>query len=551
VSLPNPSTAIATVIVDELARNGVRDFVLAPGSRSAALVIAALEADGVRVHVEIDERSAGFLAIGIAKASGRPAGVITTSGTAAANLMPAVVEADAAGVPLLALTADRPPELRHAGANQTIDQVKLFGDRVRWFCEVGVPADVPGANSYWRSTACRAIAEATAFRPGPVHLNLAFREPLVPLSDDGRTQAAPFEGSAAGRDDGGPWTRVVRDARISGVGESLDGRVLVIAGDGAGPQPGRPWPVIAEAHSGARGAGTISTAHHLLSDTGFLEAHVPDVVVMVGRSGLSPNVARLARRAARKVLVDPIGWSDADRSAHEIVAEMPPPGVVDGDWSSVWLEAEEVGRAALDEFLDGLPAMSEPRVARDTADAVGEGGVLYAASSMPARDLDWFMRARQVRVLSNRGASGIDGFVSSALGAALVGGPVVALAGDLSVLHDQNGFLLGDRPDCVFVIVNNDGGGIFSFLPQARFPDFFERGFATPHGRDFEALARFHDLGYAHVEEPAKLPMAIGDGLSARGVQLIEVRTDRTANVEIHRDASKAVSDALVRARGH
>ncbi len=550
MTVANPSTAFAEVLVDELMRNGVEHVVISPGSRSGALVIAALGAEGMRVHVEIDERSAGFLAVGIGKASGRPAAVVTTSGTAAANLAPAVVEADMAGVPMLVLTADRPPELRHAGANQTIDQVKLYGERVRWFCEVGVPEDSPGANAYWRSTVCRAVSEAGGIRPGPVHLNIGFREPLVPESDDGRVAVAPFEGPVSGRPGGSPWTESIRVESAAGSAGPLDGRVLVVAGTGAGRLPVHPWPVIAEAHSGARTPGVISTAHHLLADPMFLESHVPDVAVVVGRAGLSRNVARLVARAPKRVVVDPAGWPDPDRGATQIVAEFPTPGTVDSDWSSDWLEAESIGRTALDGFLDGLMTPSEPRVARDTADALPEGRVLYAASSMPVRDLDWFMRPKQLQVLTNRGASGIDGFVSSVLGAALATGPVVALGGDLSMLHDQNGFLLSERPDCVFVIVNNDGGGIFSFLPQARFPESFERGFGTPHGRSFEALAAFHGVDHRLIESPDDLRPEIVEGLERGGLRLIEVVTDRRANVEVHRQATDSVVAALVRARG-
>ncbi len=549
MNAPNPSTAISRAFVDELLRNGVEHVVFAPGSRSTALVLACLDERRLTCHVEIDERSAGFFALGVGKAGRHPAAVITTSGTAAANLAPAVVEADMACVPLLVLTADRPPELRHTGANQTIDQVKLYGDRIRWFCEVGVAEDTPVANAYWRSTVCRAVSEATAARPGPVHLNLAFREPLVPLSDDGRASAQPFENEISGRPGGAPWTVDRRYGRPEGGSLSLDGRVLMVIGDGGPEAPEQAWPVVAEGHSSQRIAGTISTAHHLLADSRFVDSHVPDVVVTVGRVGLSRNLARVIASASRHVVVDPTNWADPDRRASEFVAQLPRPGAVDPEWRSMWLEADAVAREAIDGFLDAIDRPCEPRIARDTAEAEPPGSTLYVSSSMPVRDLDWFMRPKPIRVLANRGASGLDGFVSSALGAASIDGPVTALCGDLSLLHDQNGFLLAERPDCVFVVVNNDGGGIFSFLPQARIEEHFERGFGTPHGRSMAAIAGLHDLTYAGIDSARELTPAIRRAAAAGGVHLIELDTDRSENVSIHASVTAVVGEAL-RARG-
>jgi 2-succinyl-5-enolpyruvyl-6-hydroxy-3-cyclohexene-1-carboxylate synthase len=566
MSHANPSTALATVLVDELVRNGVGHLVLGPGSRSAPLAMAAAAHPAVQVHVHIDERSAGFAALGIGRATGAPAAVLTTSGTAAVNLHPAVVEAAAAAVPLIALTADRPPELRHAGANQTIDQVGLFGGAVRWFCEVGVPEDRPGSNAYWRSTVCRAVAAAVGLggRGGPVHLNLAFRDPLVPASDDGRSSARPFASPTGGRPDGAPWTRLTRPepgpAGLSDRWTSV-ARGMVVAGDlgggrfvpslaevdGLAARLG--WPLVVEPPAGGRPAQVITTAHQLLGHPGFLDRYRPEAVLVLGRAGLSRNLAGLLATVPT-IVADPGTWSDPARSAEEMLAGWPSPDIElgrrpDGEWRRGWLEAERVARAALDDALDAIDEPTEPRTARDAARSA-VGGRMVVASSMPVRDLDWYMHPGDVEIISNRGASGIDGFVATVLGVAAVSSrPVTALAGDLSVLHDAGGFLVDPRPDAVFVVVDNDGGGIFSFLPQAGFPEHFEQVFGTPHGRSFERLAAFHDLGFQAVERASGLVPAVEEARRAGGVHLVVVRTDRARNVEVHRELTAAVSRAL------
>jgi len=550
---PNPSTALARVVVDELVRNGVGRFVIAPGSRSAALALAAVD-QAAAVTVMIDERSAGFFAVGLSRATKTPTAVIVTSGTAVANLYPAVVEADLDGIPLIVLSADRPPELRHAGANQTIDQIAMFGSRVRWFSEMGVAEDRPGSNSYWRACVCHAVASAAGREggPGPVHVNLAFREPLVPFSDDGRNTADPFRHPVEGRPGRRPWTATrpptpaVRDDPLASE------RVLVLAGAGAPPQAveralSGGWVVAAEPQSGARLPGVITTAHHLASHPAA-EALLPEVVIKLGRPGLSRPLQVFAARAERAITVaPPWAWFDADRTSEAIVEQMPAPASVPGAWRDVWADLERIARSALDGFLDTQTGVSEPRTARDVARAVPPGGVLVAGSSMPIRDLDMFMAARPLAVVANRGASGIDGFISTALGVAAGGGrPTVALAGDLSVLHDQNGFLAEPRADMVLVMVNNDGGGIFSFLPQAQVPRDFERVFGTPHGRSFERLAGLHSLAYELIDDPGRLEPAVAE--AGPGITLIEVRTERGANVGVHRAATAAVHAALDRA---
>jgi 2-succinyl-5-enolpyruvyl-6-hydroxy-3-cyclohexene-1-carboxylate synthase len=507
------------------------------------------------LHVAIDERSASFFALGSAKA-GHPAVVVTTSGTAAANLYPAVVEADLAGVPLIVITADRPPELRHTGANQTIDQVKMFGDRVRWYAEMGPGEDRPGESGSWRSMVCQAVAAAmgTGSRVGPVHLNLGFREPLVPSSDDGRTRAEPYANDLDGRSGSEPWTAWDPPPDPAPLEVSVKGRVVVVLGDEGSPKLARQaidsgCVVIAEAHSGGRIPGTITTSHHLLASPAFAAGTSADLVVQVGRVGLSRNLASFLSAAPHRLVVSRHGWADPDRSARRWVPSVTfVGGSVDVGWIERWSEAEARARGVLDAALDESSAPDEARTARDTAAAVPNGGTLVVGSSMPVRDLDLFMRARDgLRVFSNRGASGIDGFVSTALGAAAASSaPTVALAGDLTMLHDRNGWLIEPRPPLVMVVVNNNGGGIFSFLPQASFPDQFEDLFGTPRGVNFATMAKEHGLSYQHIEHSDQLGRAIVEGLASGDSHLLEVRTDRAENVKRHRQLTELVVEELL-----
>jgi 2-succinyl-5-enolpyruvyl-6-hydroxy-3-cyclohexene-1-carboxylate synthase len=577
----NPSHALALVVVDELARLGVTDAVLAPGSRSAALAMAFHDDPRIRLHVEVDERSAGFLAIGLARATGRPAPVIVTSGSAVANLHPAVVEADTGMVPLLLLTADRPPELRATGANQAIDQLGIFGRAPRWSVELGVPEDRPGSNAFWRASMARAVAEATGLSgaAGPVHVNLPFREPTVPLTDDGRSAATgPFVHDLDGRSGGRPWVTVDHAPRHAPEAElqALAGRIastergLVVVGQTSAP-PGpildlaraAGWPLVAEPGSGARsGPLAVGNVEALLSHAGFARTHVPDLVVRVGRTGLSKALARHLGPKVPQVAIDPDGaWHDPERAVGELlVADVTLTcaslvrllGVgASSEWAERWLAADAAVRGAVDAVLDAEAAPTEPRTARDLGGVVPDGTALVVASSMPVRDLDRFLAPRDgLRVVANRGASGIDGTVSTVLGVALghESGPTVALVGDLALLHDANGFLVSpDAPtvDATFVVVDNDGGGIFSFLPQAGFPGSFERVFGTPHGRDLADLARFHRLGYTRVEAAADLPGAVADAITGGGVRLVHVRTDRAENAALHRRLTAAAHEAL------
>jgi 2-succinyl-5-enolpyruvyl-6-hydroxy-3-cyclohexene-1-carboxylate synthase len=564
----NPATAQARVVIDELIRCGLRHAVIAPGSRSAPLALALHARPEIALHVEIDERSAGFLAVGIAKTSGEPAAVLCTSGSASANFHPAVVEASYSRTPLLVLTADRPPELRDTGANQTIDQSGLYGGAVRWFAELAVAERRAGAVGYWRSIVARAVAETVARPAGPVHLNVPLREPLAP--DDGPEWIEPLDG----RPDALAWTTRSVDlavpdaATIASVTELVTRheRGVLVLGDVdvnnvavAGFAAVSGWPVLAEPHSGARtGDHVISTADLLLADTAFATAHQPDVALIVGRSVLARSVQRWLAAVPHAVLLDGDGaWLDPQRTVERIVRADPSAVLRDvavrgarreTHWLAQWQHAERTARTAVDKVLDARATPTEPRIARDLADWLPDGAVLVAGSSMPIRDLASVMRPREdLRILGNRGASGIDGFVSTVLGAAIVhDGPVVALAGDLSLLHDQNGFLLADRDalNAVFVVINNDGGGIFSLL-EYRHMAGFERLFGTPHGVQLAALAATYDLGYHPLVRALDLPDVVGAAMAQGGLHLVEVRTDRRDNVDVHAQLRAAVAEAL------
>jgi 2-succinyl-5-enolpyruvyl-6-hydroxy-3-cyclohexene-1-carboxylate synthase len=588
----NPSTAFGTVFVDELVRCGMREAVLAPGSRSAPLTLALFDravgdappgdpggcppGPALRLHVRIDERSAAFLALGLAKASRRPVGLVCTSGTAAAHFHAAVIEADEAGVPLLVLTADRPPELRGTGSNQAIDQLKLYGAAVRWFCEAGVPEARPGMVGYWRSLACRAWASASGQAggfPGPVHVNVPFREPLVPDADGaGADWPEPLDG----RPGGVPWTSVQAAGPRPHPGDGGEPlrlewseRGAVVCGDGDyDPAPllelaeATAWPVLAEPSSNARrGPNALSSYGYLLDIPGFVAEHRPEVIVSAGRPGLSRGQLAFLRGSPgpppRHVVLaqGPGRWADPARTATSVAAALRLSGRAAGPgapsaWLGSWQRADTAARGAADAILDAGAALSEPRLARDLAAALPPGALLWAASSLPVRDLDLHMAPRAgLRVLASRGASGVDGLVSSAIGAALAhqaadGGPAVALLGDLAFLHDLPGLLLGPdepRPDLALVVVNNDGGGIFSDLEQAAFAGPFERIFGTPHGADIASLARAARLPYDRLERPADL----GRALAGRGLRVIEVPTQRAAGAALRAELRAACAKAV------
>jgi 2-succinyl-5-enolpyruvyl-6-hydroxy-3-cyclohexene-1-carboxylate synthase len=579
--------AYAATLADEWARNGVAHAVVSPGSRSAPLALALAAEPRITVHIRLDERSAAFTALGIGLATGVPAVMVTTSGTAAAELHAAVVEADLASVPLLLCTADRPPELHGVGAPQTIEQADLFGAAVRFRCDPGV-AD-GSSRSWWRSVASRSVIEATRapLGPGPVHLNLPFREPLVgdPLLGGG---------IEPGRSSGRPWhlapeapgapTDEMLDAIIEG-DEEPPARGLIVAGARSG-QPGPllalsralGWPLLADPCSGLRlpDEGVVAMADPLLRTDSFVRAHRPDVVLRLGGTWASKPVqsylAGAASSGARVVVVDPSGsWRDPDRSAAALLRCDPtaycrlllersdrgrPPSGGEGEvgeWWQVWMAAEIRMRAALGDLV--AQTLDEPSLAHRVFAALAPGTNLVVASSMPVRDLEAFAapRASPPRVFANRGANGIDGVVSTALGVTIGSGvPTVALVGDLAFLHDVSALVGGEVPPVplTVVVADNRGGGIFSFLDHAALLDgaTFESLFATPQAQDPAAVATGFGWTVERIDEGdgEQFEAVLAARVASGSPSVIRVRLpERARNVERHRTLFAALSGAV------
>ena len=509
----NPSTALARVLVDELVGNGVRDVVLSPGSRNAPLSMALHRADAagrLRLHVRIDERTAGFLALGLSRGEGRPAAVVTTSGTAVANLHPAVLEAHHGGVALLVLTADRPPWLQDVGANQTIDQRTVFGPALRLFHEFEAPTGGP-RNASWRSMVCRAVAAASgsgSASPGPVQLNVPLADPLLPDSSDVHADELPE--TLAGR--GGPWTRIVVDADTASVPPPGDGeRVLFLA------DLTHPWAagvaaaghlVISEA-GGAAGGSVLASGVHLIGCRDFLNGARPHRVIVLGRPTLFRAVTALLadHRIAVDVVAPAGGFADPGGHARSVAPALPDiSDLPDRLWAARWRNADAAAGVAVRKVLRDLDIGHSPRLAADLVAALPAGATLVLGSSQVPRDVGVASAARDgLRIIANRGVAGIDGTVSTAVGVALsdpFGAPAVALMGDLTFLHDLTGLVIGPhepRPDLVIVVSNNDGGAIFGTLEpgRAEYAGAFERVFGTPHGVTLAGIVEA--VGAEHV----------------------------------------------------
>ncbi|UDY36008.1 2-succinyl-5-enolpyruvyl-6-hydroxy-3-cyclohexene-1-carboxylic-acid synthase [Dermatobacter hominis] len=572
----DPADVAATycaTLVDEWRRLGLTDAVVSPGSRSTPLAVAIAEQPGLRVHVVHDERSAAFTALGLGIASGRPAVLLCTSGTAAANFHPAVVEAHQAAVPVLVVTADRPPELQGVGAPQTIDQRDLYGSAVRWYCEPG-PAAAEGS-AWWRDLARDSWVRTLGTTPGPVHLDLAFREPLLgtpgPLPPAREPLPAPTPGASWG----------VVDEELGRLVGALSGRRgMVVAGARAavdepdaeavlGLAERLGWPVLADAPSGCRRGhpSVVTTADLLLRHGPFADAHRPEFVLRLGGLHASRVLNEwLARSGAVQVGVDRFGLvpdpdhllaralpADPAEVCRQLGAGTAAPAPE--AWTTAWRAAETTARGALDEVLGAGGTASEPATALDALAAVPPGGVLVTSSSMPVRDLEWFAPAcDDVRVVANRGANGIDGVTSTAVGVALTWTPTVLLTGDIAFLHDSSALIgLARRGvNLAIVVVDNDGGGIFSFLPQAErlAEERFEQLFGTPHGIDVVAVAEAHGVPAERVTSRAGLQAALSGAAMRGGPRVIAVRSDRTENVAVHRRLQDAVAAALARAAG-
>ena len=575
----NANTALASAFTEELARCGLRRAVLSPGSRSTPLALALWRQPEIETTVIVDERSAAFFALGAAQADGAPVAILCTSGTAAANFHPAVCEADHSAVPLLILTADRPPELRGIGAGQAIDQLKLYGSSVRWFCEVGThEADDDGLLHY-RATACRAFATARGEpRPGPVHLNFPFREPLAPIAEE-RAVTATDPLALNGRD-GRPLTAVtpidmepsqfLLDEVAGHIVEADIG--VIVAGRQLDPELREPlarlarvagFPILAEPTSQLRcgphdRSYVVTTYDLLLRDERFRANASPDLVLRFGEMPTSkPLRSWLTESGTDQIVVDPLGgWNEPTRRAAALLRA--DPTELAAGWAArlgeerpapaMWLEAEQAARETIASELASLDAITEPALQLALGAAYGDGELVYTASSMPIRDQEAFLPAgdADVTFLCNRGTNGIDGLISSGIGAAhATGRPTTIVTGDLGLLHDIGGLAaLRDVETPVrIVVIDNDGGGIFHFLPQedALADDEFEALLGTPRGVDVAKAAALFDRPYHRLESLGEL-----SDVMAAGTGLIEVETDRQENLDLHRRLANRVSEAIV-----
>ncbi len=567
----------------ELARCGMQAACTSPGSRSAPLVLTFAHEPGLRCYSHVDERCSGFFALGLAKASGRPVAVTCTSGTAAAQLLAPAIEAREARVPLLLLTADRPAELRENGAGQAIDQLKLYGSAAKWFFEVELPPADEAGLRWIRTLACRAYATAIEGSPGAVHLNFPLREPLVsdrelPRDDTARPDGAPYVlrrparlAPPRGMNFGVEFARlkeqltsVRRGVLVAGRHENQDG-----LGEAAAELARRAgWPLLADPLSGAR-RGDAAIAHYdaMLRDHANALGWRPDLILRIGDLPVSKPLREWLAGLAEvpQIAIDPqAAWQDPASVVCESVA-LEPVEVLraliadgattsDGDWLGAWRSADERSAEAIGGLLSGS-GLSEPALAAELGVLLPAEATLFVASSMPVRDIEtfWPARADPPRVLCNRGANGIDGIVSSAFGAAAAGGgPVVLLIGDVALAHDLGGLLAAGRLGLklTIVLVQNDGGGIFDFLPVSRAQmaarhDIYSTHVSTPTGLDFAAAASLYGLEHELIDDVRGLREGLERAIGAERSQILEVRTTRSENVALHRRIWDAVAVAL------
>ena len=551
--------AFAATFVDELAVQGVEFACVSPGSRSAPIAMALQRHPRIKVLVQIDERCGSFFAVGLGKATGKPAVVLSTSGTAAAEFHAAVVEASYSRTPLIVLTADRPPELQGVGANQAIDQQHLYGSAVRWFVDPGAPTDLPNAARTWRRLAARAVAEAAN---GPVHVNLPFREPLVPPpGKPPAAEPAPAQAVTSGR-------LLPSQAQVASLASALQRaqRPLIVAGelrDGESLAPALHrlgLPLLAEPTSQLRRAeaGAAIESYEALLRAGWSLQHGPDLVIRIGATPTSRVLNRwLTAAAAPTFLIDPDrAWRDEDHVATNVMVCDPQPlleAVPPVDrmaWRDQWVTAGKRASAAIAASMVSTP-LHEGHVVRALSARLPDPGQVFIGSSMPIRAADsfWPLARPKQRFFGNRGASGIDGLVSSGLGVATARDavPTVLLLGDLSLYHDMNGLWALQRHGirATLVVCDNNGGGVFNFLPQAEHQDVFEEIFATPLGLDLSQVARLYGLVYSPVSDRSGLEPAIADAIAAPTPTMVVVRFKREDSVSGHRLCWEAAASAL------
>ncbi|HSI08562.1 MAG: 2-succinyl-5-enolpyruvyl-6-hydroxy-3-cyclohexene-1-carboxylic-acid synthase [Rariglobus sp.] len=553
----NTNTLWCSVLAETLVRRGVAWAVISPGSRSTPLTMALVQNEGIEAIPVLDERSAAFFALGLAKQTGRPVVLVCTSGTAGANYFPAVIEAQESDVPLIVITADRPPEMRDCASGQTIDQQKLFGGFVRFYHELAVPEAAVAMLGYLRQTVAHAVERATA--GGPVHLNAPLRDPLPPIAD------ATAKGLA-----GEDWTAFFAhlDAKAPVVKQTVAWstqatRGVIVAGPGVEAEDVRTlakatgWPVLADVLSPVRHqAGEVVAAYDVILRNAELARELtPGVVLCLGGWPTSKVLRGWMEASGAEVWLAADGEANRDalhgrtrviRARAEALSVEAP--AVDPAYASAWFEAERKAAKALVEGLKVETVLVEPQVTATLAAQLPEGTPLFVANSMPVRDLEYFWPAntRGVKVFFSRGANGIDGTLSTALGVAHGNTPTVLLTGDLALLHDTNGFLSVPQlcGSLTIVLVNNAGGGIFNHLPVAQFDPPFEKYWATPQSVDFAKLCSAYGVEHVAVNDTAQLASLIAN-LPAAGVRVLEVRTERARDAAFRKKLFADVAAGL------
>ena len=579
---------LACALVDQLAKSGVRNAVICPGSRSTPVAVSLASQPDIKSWVLVDERAAAFFALGMARQLTAPVILLSTSGTAAANFLPAVVEARLSRIPLIVLTADRPPELRDWGAAQTIDQIQLFGSHVKWFVDMPVPVADDAFIRHAQATATRAVLTARSQPAGPVHLNLPFREPLLP-ADPGtgfRLQAsAEPSDSIDSFDPSEPSLLIPGATALDGLASQIAREPRGIIVCGPGEATGLPaaatalsvasgYPILADPLSGVRfgphgRSGIVDAYDAFLRDQETADTLQPDVVIRVGAVPTSKSLQQflLAHTDRVHVVIDAGAPRDPSHLATSYLLADPAVTLAalsekvakigrreNCGWVETWTTVDRATTAAIESALAQERDPFEGRAVADIAALLPEGATLVVGNSMPIRDVDAFVRGdrRQLRIVSNRGANGIDGVVSTALGAAAVAdGPVVLIVGDLSFFHDLNGLYAAAKfgLNATVVVLNNDGGGIFSFLPQAEQLDtpIFEALFGTPTGLDVAAATRLFGATHVRPRDWVAFRSELCHAIKVDGLSVVELVTDRTRNVAQHRAVWTAVAEELRR----
>ena len=596
----NPAYLYAAVFVDELQRAGIRNVVICPGSRSTPLAMAFAAQTAIQIWMHVDERSAAFFGLGMAKQLRKPVALLCTSGTAAANFLPALVEATLSHVPLLVLTADRPHELRDNGAPQSIDQNRLYGTYAKWFVEVALPEATDAAFRYIRTTADRSVAATQAIPAGPVHLNFPFREPLTPepipeqslppveqrdlIAWQGRPGNAPYI-EVHDAPPGAPENATIGNV-LRMVGEAQRG--LIIVGPNDDPTLIEPlvrlaqrlgFPILADPLShlrcGVYNQSMVLTSYDaFLRIDSFVESVQPELIIRFGAMPTSKPLLFYLKRYASSPLVvidGNSGWEEPTQLASQLIHTNPTALcqklcnaleqhqtdeerllVASQAWLSLWQDADIITQQALLNTIYDFKEIFEGRVFSELTNLLQDGTTLYIGSSMPVRDLDTFFWSskQHIRIIGNRGANGIDGVISSALGASAVVDhePTVLVLGDLSFFHDLNGLLAArlHRLNLTIILINNHGGGIFSFLPQAAYPEHFEQLFGTPTGLDFRLVVEMYGGQFHRVDNWESFRKAVNQGLHSSGLDVIEIPTERVSNVKMHRQLWEVAQKAIV-----